>query len=111
MSVNRNPGPGLHTEDIAGLHMIHGNDLLLAACNPHGGIRGNFQQFLYRRIGLAMCPGLQHLPEKDEGEDDGSRFKIHMDRSVLRPELRREKGGEQQAKEAEQPRHTGPNAN
>ena len=84
-----------HPQLIAGLHLVEWNVFFSAVIsNYSGGFRSQPQQRLDGRAGLAAGLQFQHLPQQNQGGDDGRRFKINSHRALFSPEGGREYFGE-----------------
>ena len=77
-SIHRDIFSGTHHENIALCHLFNGNGLLLPVLYDAGSLGSQFHQIFQSIRGFSLGAGLQHLPDCNQGQDHGGRFKVEF---------------------------------
>ena len=85
--IHRNLLAGAHAQAVAAHDLVQGNVLFPAlGAQPAGRLRRQSQQSLQGAARAAAGLQFQHLPQKDQGDDRGSGFKVHRNFAGREPE-------------------------
>ena len=77
-AVHRDPAPGLHHQDVPGLHLLHRHLYFRPVLVKQGGVRRQIHELLNAFSSFALAFALQIFAHRHQGQDHAGGFKIQV---------------------------------